>query len=1124
MDPLHQQILDRLGGELDGQVFEDCACDLLSDAFPSLVPVRGGSDGGMDGAIADGKGEAFPLICTTGLDVKRNLEESLDSWLARERRPRRAVFATSQAITPKKRFQLEDAAREQGFTLIQVIDRHGMAQRLYRSPRWLRDLLGLSGAPSALSVVPLSRRPLLDLSPLGREDDLAWIRSTAGDLLIAGEPGSGKTFLFTSLIRDGLDGLFLVDHNNRGEIKKALLEQRPRAVIVDDAHLHPESLVMLRHLRGEMQEVFALMATSWTSERDRNAVVTALPGAQVRELSLLPRHQILEILRQGGIRESDEILRELVDQAANKPGLAATIAYLWKQGAWEDILEGKALRRQVLATFGNAGEGVEDLLAAFSLGGDCGMGLEPVRSFLDLSRPEIRHRAATLAAGGVLARRGDDALSVWPRRLRTSLLHTVFFAPSAATSDYHPLLAEAPSFAEAVRELATVRQLGARVPDIYDHLQQVGYEEESARSAWRRLAGTDDEEAGWVLENYPGDLLDVAFSLLLQIPGEVLPRLLARAAEEATGGRREGRTMSLLASWIQEPSPTRVEEALRRREAIAHAAKQFLGQGGDLGTGVQGICLALTPNQRGSTRDPGLGNNVTLWSALLPRPALLRIAAIWEQARRSIRELNRASWQEIESALWNWMHPAHSAPGARVPEDVRREMPEFALRVLGDLIPLAQESPGLRAGLARAAAKLNASLPIELDPSFELLYPEYYVESEPAREAARLEALADLAGVWQAELGPQEMARRVTWYEGEADKIGYGWPRGSQEICRQLAADVADPLPWLEVFVDQKLDNKFAAPLLERLVRERQAEWEKVTERCLELDRYQFGAIEAVLKLPDAPPSLIEKALHRAAAWPVQVETLALRREMPRDTLRTALGHPRWEVSLAAAVGEWYASKGVGIADHLLTDWREAILRAPAENSQTGFQHWLGVILTKDPNLALEWLLARVRDPESAVSPSTGPLASAAQALRTEQRAQLVAEVTPAPILDSLLPPIVGRDPELYSQLLARTQLRDYHLAPLNGKPDQEWSQLAALALDAGYPPERIADAAAWGSGHFFAGPGVEYWEDWEQAFIALEEHPSVGMREVGRQGRRIVEGELKTARSKQEQIALHGF
>jgi len=57
-DPLYQKIIDGLQRPLDGELFEQCAVDLLRKYEPGLVPIRGGSDMGMDGAIPDAEGPA----------------------------------------------------------------------------------------------------------------------------------------------------------------------------------------------------------------------------------------------------------------------------------------------------------------------------------------------------------------------------------------------------------------------------------------------------------------------------------------------------------------------------------------------------------------------------------------------------------------------------------------------------------------------------------------------------------------------------------------------------------------------------------------------------------------------------------------------------------------------------------------------------------------------------------------------------------------------------------------------------------------------------------------------------------------------------------------------------------
>ena len=1119
MDALYQQILDRLAGELNPQVFEDCACDLLRDIYSSLVPVRGGRDAGMDGAIADGEAEAFPLICTTRQDFRRNFRESLDSSLKHGRRPGKVVFATSQEVTPEKRRLLEGDARERDFTLIQAIDRHGFAQRLYGNPRWLKDLLDLSATPPALSAFPLSRRPLLDLEPIGRDEDLYWLRSTPGDLILAGEPGSGKTFLFVHLIRGGWDGVFLVDHD-RGKIKSALLERRPAVVIVDDAHLHPEILGVLRHLRQEMEADFSLIATTWTWDIDLGAVAAELPGAQTRKLRLLPRHQILEIYQQAGIQEPDSLLRELVDQAANKPGLAATIAHLWKRGAWQEILEGKALHKEILAAFGGASVKkvrVEDLLAAFSLGGDTGMDLETVQEFLGLNRSELRVITAALAAGGVLSEEKGGAVSVWPQRLRTSLLRTVFFPDSVPGYPYRDLLVKAPSFGAAVLEIALVRQAGARVPEIHDLVLKAGFKEESAQTAWYWLAAAGQEEARWVLEHYPGDLLDIASSLLERIPSEMIPRLLGRAEQEALARERESRSMHLLSTWVQKPYPDAVEEPVLRRKLVAMAAKRFLEGGGNLGIGAQAIGLALKPNQQGSGRDPGLGNTVKYWSALLPLEALRQISQLWGKIKVAISSLDRTALQHLETALWDWMHPSYAVRGVAVSEEVAHEMRAFALQVLQDLIPLAQTSPGLGARLARLAAQLDASLPVELDSEFDLLYPEDYVETEPARKAARQNALLELSDRWER-LGPEEMARHLAEYEAEAERIGYSWPRGTQDVCRFLAERVDDPLPWLDALIERGLESTFVSPFLTRLVREHRDGWEQVVDRCLDLDRYEFAAIDALLMFPNTPRPLVGKVLGRAPAW--AVEGLALRRELPPETLRAALLHPNWKLALAAAVGEWLAGNEKGVRAEFRADWRTAVLRARDEGPQ---QHWLELILARDPDLALEWLRTRLQDPNLPEYFRAGPFASAVQSLQPAQRAQLLGELPAVSILSSLLPRLVERDVKLYRQLLARPELQAYHLYPLSGKPDEGWRNLALLALEAGHSPEEIARATFWGRG-VVPGPGFGYSQAWEQTFESLEDHPRAEMREVGRYGQQIVEEQLQRARAQEEQISLHGL
>jgi len=98
-DPFYRQIIDGLNQRLDPELFERCAAALLRHIYPGLVPVRGGDDAGMDGAIADGDGMPIPLISSTGKAVLANVKRSLNSYLKKGGMRRNVIVATSRELT-----------------------------------------------------------------------------------------------------------------------------------------------------------------------------------------------------------------------------------------------------------------------------------------------------------------------------------------------------------------------------------------------------------------------------------------------------------------------------------------------------------------------------------------------------------------------------------------------------------------------------------------------------------------------------------------------------------------------------------------------------------------------------------------------------------------------------------------------------------------------------------------------------------------------------------------------------------------------------------------------------------------------------------------------------------------
>jgi hypothetical protein len=120
-----------------------------------------------------------------------------------------------------------------------------------------------------------------------------------------------------------------------------------------------------------------------------------------------------------------------------------------------------------------------------------------------------------------------------------------------------------------------------------------------------------------------------------------------------------------------------------------------------------------------------------------------------------------------------------------------------------------------------------------------------------------------------------------------------------------------------------------------------------------------------------------------------------------------------------------------------------------------------------------------------------------------------------------MLPHLIREDVEFYREVLALPRLSDYHLAPLAGLPQKAWSSLALAALQAGYEPAQIAEAA-FKTHHTTVNAGVDYWEKWDLAFAKIGEIP--GLQEVSRQGAKLAQHNLERAKEMEKRIDIHSL
>jgi len=682
-------------------------------------------------------------------------------------------------------------------------------------------------------------------------------------------------------------------------------------------------------------------------------------------------------------------------------------------------------------------------------------------------------------------------------------------------------LARALAPANAVETLVTAAAYGVPIPA--SEVRTLVAESGSLES-WRGLINVDQSSAHWVVENYAGRVEDIARDALRQVPEVVIPRLLA-AAVGATGEvhSRTEHPLRLLSDWIQGTADG--EEGIRRRQLAVRLGKPYLESGGDRLVGLRVLFLALSPKWETIGAD-ALGHGAVIRWGLLTPGALERMAGVWAEALAAVRDVDAASWPYLKDALWNWVYPRYAARSNDVPAATCDTMRNFAAAALRDLRPLAVDSPGLSAGLKDLGGRIGVDLELSEDPDFARLYPSRDEEIERRRAGLGEpdEELRAIAQSW-AELPPEEAARKLARFEQAATWIGRTWPRRAPGLCRILAGQVLEPGSWLVTFLERGLTVDLSAPFLEAVVERRGPSWQQAVAGYLEDRRIAAAAVSRVLRMSEAPPDLLRRAIEVAGEFPQLVEELCLGRELPTETLRALLAHETQQAALAAAVGEWASDPLGEVREEVLSPWRKAILRSATgdERATAVSEHWLAQILGKDPELALEWTLARMGlDELSRSLDNEEALNSAVSALSGDQRRRVLEALTPGLLAFELIPRLVDRDAELFRALLRLDHLRDYQLLALSGRPDEQWAGLAQVALDDGRNPEELAGAAFLG-GHSFLGHGGDYWSEWQEAFQMLESDPRPGIREVARCGREITLARVRDSEARERHEQLFG-
>ena len=1116
LDSHHRSILEGLEGHLDPKVFEACAVELVrKDGWP-VIHVPGGKDDGFDGSVADGFGEPFPLIVTTSRNQVKNLKQNLERVKDTGWKANRAIFVTSRPIPGGMRRKLRDAARAVDFSLVQAYGQDDLAYRLYRNPDWCQRLLGVTGRPRALSVFPRTHRLVLGDTVYGREHEIQWLMNRQRDCLLAGGPGSGKTFLLQSLALQG-QVLFLVD-GDREQIANDLRELKPCAVIIDDAHTRLDLIDSFAQLRREVGADVRIIATSWPSEASVIQNTLQISSEDVLEVNPVDADTMVEIIKACGIKEPNELIAEIRKQADGRPGLATTLAHLCLAGDIKQVVSGEALLNQLVPGLNRMlNSDAKRLLAPFALAGNGGISQATVAQYLGISILEISEKLARIAAAGIVRERPNRAVSVEPEPMRWILVRDVFFR-GAESLDHRPLLDDIDNQDDALQTLIGAHSRGAQVSDLVFDIER-----RSSPILWARYAELGTEEVECVIAKHPELITAIAQAGLFYVPDTIIPRLLDDVGKgDYDLGFRSGGPTTELRRWALQIAPTvEINEVFHRRATLVRATERWWQQTRDHDTAIRMMCIALTPKLDYSALDPGAGMTLNIVRGVYSSQLLEQLTELWPTAIDIIRVATDVPWMDLLGMVSSW---AYEDPDLVLLEDTQALMQQFAERMLRDLVEATREHPGVQHRLRRETDRFDLDIDLTLDPEFEAVYPE--------RQTFAVEEHLKLASSLSERLGSrsiEDIAGLLARIDAEARFAGMNITSGVLvTACDRLAEGLTDPAAAVDTVMNHNLPGELVEPFLRKAVTEDSPKWASLVRRCLDEPLYEQLAVSTIIKHPNPQPDLLEAAMLKAGAMLDVVNTGWLWGLVPTQTL-TAMFHaddPR--IAVAAAIGHWSAEPKGTINEALAESWRQAFLRSTlydAALSQLS-KYLVGEILANDSDLASEWLIHALSHSNSWF----GNLLNLAQQAVRDMNSRQRRSVLDALPVDSnrsfgdIVQVLVGEDLNLYRELLDSPQLTKYHLAPLATMPDQPWAMKAILALNAGYSVNAVVEATIFNGG-LWRGSESEMWAGWRRRFEALNENEETDSRifDLARQGARVTSEREEQAQKRDRYRAVHG-
>jgi hypothetical protein len=700
--------------------------------------------------------------------------------------PHALVVAVACRVTANGFTAFHDEAQKLGVVHHEIWTRDSLNDKLVLNENARIAAFYFGDGPAIEGTVPipltLDRSAGRDLRLLGRGDELAKLQAASGDVILVGQPGSGKS----RLAAEATGVRFLTSRADPNAVAESLRQRQPAYVVLDDAGLAINRLEMLLELRRE-GHTFAIVATTWAENLDE--VKRWLPDAAVIELPLLERKTIDDLLTSLGI--TNYYLRlEILDQAEGRPGWAVALADLAKRGGGRDIISGRALIGQVepyLARLG-ASKALGLLSVIGALGNtDLAKELTEVEAYVQLDRSEGQQLLQDAAAAGVLELR-NDGLQIAPRALRFALVAHWFFEQRPAPWSIDELLTRWPDHHDAVLsavlEAASDGSERARIrleklPSLADlpYYMLDRYVALDERAAERAIGELDRLPA---LAPFAPEILTTAARRF------ALPEAIRHLLDLAVGDARPEhshpdhpiRILGEVGSWVGPHGDTTFDF----RHRVAATATEWFETDPSVPRQVvwaKVMAHLLDPKVMGTFADPGAPMTITLRGGFeTPDHIRTLVRDVWPLVAARLERLATEPLVALVQVADDWCRLSRRFEGTYGVKP-SREAASIASSFVADLVPAMTKAcegkPGAQIELRNTLSLVRVGSRQKIDPEFRLLSwsPWRLPRHGQSRMVTRI--VDRLADCWALE-DPAALMKRMAGLSAEAAHGREGLP------------------------------------------------------------------------------------------------------------------------------------------------------------------------------------------------------------------------------------------------------------------------------------------------------------------------------------------------------------